>query len=170
MTSDNTPSSGEISPEEGALPSSQELLDTLRRTAADFSNYRKRTIRDLAEATDKGVKSALLELLPIADATREGLASDAPSEDFTALAKALDASLFSLGLVSFGLEGDMFDPERYHSIRHETTLDGEGEVAVETVLRPGYEHQGALLRPALVTTNEIVSDQGDQTAGEENGG
>ncbi|MEA1902938.1 MAG: nucleotide exchange factor GrpE, partial [Actinomycetota bacterium] len=51
-------------------------LDDLKRVAADFDNYRKRTIRDQASLHERAVEKVVLGLLPVMDTFDAALASE----------------------------------------------------------------------------------------------
>ena len=154
-----------------------ELLDTLRRTMADFDNYRKRIERQSTELRDRANERMVEALLPALDAfslARAHLGDKEPGPELRALLAA--ASLFEDALAKEGLtkldaEGAPFDPVSHEAVEHVPAgeadprdayrpgsyyagSDARGEAAkgpvVIGVLRPGYLWKGRVLRPAMV--------------------
>lgn len=143
-----------------------ELLDTLKRTLADFDNYRKRVERQSAELRDRANERMVEALLPALDAfslARAHLGDVQGTPEVRVLLQA--ASLFEDALQKEGLtrieaEGAAFDPVSHDAVEHVEADDSEpGEVAggtssggavVTDVLRPGYRWKGRVIRPAMV--------------------
>src|ERR1700722_9486001 len=131
-----------------------ELLDTLKRTLADFDNYRKRVERQSAELRDRANERMVEALLPALDAfslARAHLGDAQGTPEVRALLQA--ASTFEHALQKEGLsrieaEGAAFDPVSHDAVEHVEADDSEtGEVApggavVTDVLRPGYLWKG----------------------------
>ena len=139
-----------------ARAQANEYLDQWRRTAADFSNYRKRIEREREEVGR--LSSALLmgKLLPVLDDLERAMATlPADLQRFTwiegisLIQRKLELTLESEGLKPIEAVGQPFDPERHEAVlREETTAYPDGQVIAE--LQRGYLLSGRLLRPALV--------------------
>jgi len=129
-------------------------LDDLKRVAADFDNYRKRTTRDSSEmferATEKGVRS----LMPVLDT----LDADVDAEPKTDTEKQLYSGMLNTreqllnALKDQGLEvistiDEAFDPEVHEPVG---APDRDGDLVVTQELRRGYRLNGKVLRAALV--------------------
>jgi molecular chaperone GrpE len=135
-----------------------ELVDALRRTQADFENYKKRVDRQSAEVRDRANERIVSQLLPALDAfalARAHMSEDETSAETKALLQA--AALFESGLEKEGLERIdakevAFDPTSHEAVeRKEASEDDpeEGQV-VDEIYRPGYVWKGRVLRPAMV--------------------
>ena len=139
-----------------------EYLDDLRRSHADFENYRKRVARDGALQRDHGradVVSAMLDVLD--DLDRIAAAADALDDgllhaDVGAVASGIRvvAEKAQRALATFGVErvdtaGVPFDPTVHDAVQQ---VDGDGttEPTVHQVLRAGYRQADRVLRPAMV--------------------
>ena len=159
-----------------------EYLDHWRRTAADFSNYRKRMDREREENSRFAGAVVLSKVLPIVDDLDRAMAT-LPA-DLTRLTWTQGISLIqykflsileSEGVKPIEATGQPFDPTKHEAIlREETDAYPDGQVIAE--LQRGYELRGRVLRPALVkvavakpateATNGAEGTQGtEETAG-----
>jgi molecular chaperone GrpE len=123
-----------------------EYLDALRRTQADFENYRKRVQRELTEARDAGASSLAGKLVDVLDTVDLALAHD-PSDSVAQIAAALTETLGKEGLARIDALGAPFDPEVHEAVLHE---EGDGPAEVIEVLRSGWTWRDRVLRPAMV--------------------
>jgi len=133
-----------------------EYLDDLRRSHADFENYRRRVMRDgaLQRAAGKAeVAGALLEVLDDLDRTLAA-AEGSPDQDLhtgvrLVAAKLVDA-LRQLGLQRIDETDVVFDPAVHEAVQQQPGEGIDGEPRVTTVLRPGYRLDDRVLRAAMV--------------------
>ena len=133
--------------------------EQLLRVAADFDNFRKRTLRDLEEARRRGRQTAVRELLPVFDnlerATNVGQVPDADAlRDGLRLVhrQFLDA-LKKLGIERIDPVGAAFDPTRHESI-HLIESAEHAAGTIVSVVQPGYQMGAELLRPAMVVVSK----------------
>jgi len=69
-----------------------------------------------------------------------------------------------LGLESFGLEGEPFEPSVHEAVQHEaSSVPGPTVTVVSSVLRRGYRIADRVLRPAMV----MVADRPDDDTANE---
>jgi molecular chaperone GrpE len=125
-----------------------EYLDALRRTQADFENYRKRVQRELTEARDAGASTLAGKLIDVLDTVDLAMAHD-PSDAVAQIAGALFDALGKEGLARIDALGEAFDPEVHDAVLHE---EGDGPAEVIEVLRSGWKWNGRVVRPAMVKT------------------
>ena len=133
-----------------------EYLDDLRRSHADFENYRRRVMRDgaLQRSSGKGeVAGALLDVLDDLDRTVHA-AEGSPDEDLAkgirlVASKLLDA-LRQQGLERVDEVDVPFDPNVHEAVQQQPGDGIDGEPRVVTVLRPGYRMDDRVLRAAMV--------------------
>jgi molecular chaperone GrpE len=134
----------------------QEYLAHLQRLQAEFDNYRKRVLREQTTAVEMAsepVMRRLLEVLDDFDLALMHANEDVDHERFVkgvelVYAKLLDA-LKAEGLERIPAEGAVFDPELHEALMQ--TGEGEGELHVAEVYRPGYQLRGRVIRPAGVS-------------------
>jgi molecular chaperone GrpE len=122
-------------------------LDALRRTQADFENYRKRMMRQQVEEAERLTGRVIEDLLPVLDACDGAVQHGATDVEpvFAALLQNLEKN----GLERLDPVGEGFDPNRHEAVMHEPAEDGEDTVVVD-VMRRGYAWKGRVLRPAMV--------------------
>lgn len=138
--------------------------DRYLRLAAEYDNYRRRTLKEKTEATDRGVAWLLTRLMDeIDDVDRLG-ASDPESTTYEAyrngfelfqrkLYKELEAS----GLEWIAPEGDAFDPSIHEAVAVVPPEDPSQDHTVKATFQVGYRYKGMVLRPARV---QVYSEQG----------
>lgn len=150
-------------PEASASDAEAELIADLKRVQADFTNYRKRALRDqqlAGERAKAGVVTQLLTVLDDLDRARNH--GDLDGGPLKSVADKLTAALTGLGLSSFGDEGENFDPSLHEAVQHEG--DGLNPV-IGMVMRRGYRLGEHVLRSALVGVVDAVGG-GNTAAGE----
>jgi molecular chaperone GrpE len=135
-----------------------EYLDHLRRTVADFDNYKKRSARERQEAVQYANERLLLKLLPVLDNLDMALAAagTAASDDaraiqagVTMILQQLKATLTEAGLEEINATGQLFDPHLHEALMQQESADApEGQILQQH--RKGYRLNGRLLRPASV--------------------
>jgi molecular chaperone GrpE len=121
-----------------------DYLDQLRRTRADFDNYRKRMVRQQQEQRERAAESRVEKLLPVLD-TFEAAVSH--GQGFEQVQASLVSLLEKEGLQRIDPVGKSFDPSEADAVAHE---EGDGGQVVAEVLRPGYRWKGRVVRPAMV--------------------
>jgi molecular chaperone GrpE len=130
-------------------------LDDLKRVAADFDNYRKRTTRDSATMFDRATEKVVRSLMPVLDTFDAALNAEPKTETEKQLysgmlntrEQLLDA-LKSEGLEVIPTIDEPFDPEVHEPVG---APGGNGELVVTEELRRGYRLGGKVLRAALVS-------------------
>jgi len=134
----------------------EECLDQLRRTQADFVNYRRRMSQEQAEARVAAQSAMLSQLLPVLDDLGRALGA-APSELAThpwvqglfLVARRLTTRLDQMGVQQIGTAGERFDPHRHEAITTEVRTDVP-EGTILHVIQPGYVLGERVIRPAQV--------------------
>jgi molecular chaperone GrpE len=129
-------------------------LDDLRRVAADFDNFRKRSLREQSVTVDRAAERVVKALLPALDSFDAALATEALTDGERRLLAGMIGTREQLlkALEQEGLEviptlGEPFDPEIHEPV---ATPEGQGPFAVTQELRRGYRLGGKVLRAALV--------------------
>ncbi|MEX0835907.1 MAG: nucleotide exchange factor GrpE [Nitriliruptor sp.] len=133
-----------------------EYLDDLRRSRAEFENFRRRTQRDAGTARDAGrgdVAGALLDVLDDLDRTLDAAEDSADpglAKGVSLVAEKLTTTLAGLGLVRLDPLGDPFDPSLHEAVQQVPADEPNDAPLVESTLRPGYRLGDRVLRPAMV--------------------
>ena len=127
--------------------------DSLLRLAADYDNFRKRTLKEKEQSYGNGKADAVEKLLPVYDNLERAL--NQPTED-AAYKKGVEMTLTqlvsifnSLGVEIFGNVGDEFDPNIHNAIMH--TEDPEAaENTITQVFQKGFKLGDKIVRFAMV--------------------
>ena len=127
--------------------------DSYLRLAADYDNFRKRTIKEKEASYGNGKADAIEKLLPVYDNLERAL--NQPTEDaaykkgvemtFTQLVNIFTA----LGVEIFGEPGDAFDPNLHNAIMH-TEDETLGENVISQVFQKGFKLGEKIVRFAMV--------------------
>jgi molecular chaperone GrpE len=144
---------------EAARRESAEYLDHLRRLQAEFDNFRKRSLKEQTHAVDLAAQPVIARLLEVVDDFELALMHAEQQPDFERFrkgvelvyAKLLDA-LHAEGLKRMDADGAPFDPELHEALMQ--TGEGDGDLLVADVLRPGYTLKGRVIRPAGVRVHK----------------
>jgi molecular chaperone GrpE len=128
-----------------------EYLDLAKRTKAEFENFRKRVLRQAAEAEIRGRGELARDLVPVLDNLERALAAANPEEDHLAdgvrlVRDELVSVLGRAGVESYSPLGEAFDPDWHEAM---LTRPGDPGLVLE-VLEKGYQLNGHVLRPARV--------------------
>ena len=169
------PNSAPISAQgEQQLPAEQlkteECLDLLRRTQADFVNYRRRMSQEQAEGRIAAQIALLSRLLPVLDDLGRALGAVPPElathpwvQGLLLVERRLTTVLDQLGVRQIGTPGERFDPRWHEAI----TTEARADVPEGTILRvalPGYVMGERVIRPAQVSVAVTPSPLRDAPA------
>ena len=134
-----------------------ELTADLQRVQADFTNYRKRALRDQQAAADRAKAAVISQLLGVLDYLDRARAhGDLDSGPLKSVADKLLSALTGLGLTAFGAEGEDFDPVLHEAVQHEGDGADGSKPVIGTVMRQGYKLGDQVLRHALVGVVDTV--------------
>ena len=127
--------------------------DAHLRLAAEYDNFRKRTIKEKEASYGNGKADAVEKLLPVYDNLERAL--NQPTED-EAFKKGVEMTMtqlvgiFSgLGVEIFGNVGDGFDPNLHNAVLH---IDDEAlaENTISQVFQKGFKIGDKVIRFAMV--------------------
>ena len=134
----------------------EECLDQLRRTQADFVNYRRRMSQEQAEARIAAQSATLSQVLPVLDDLGRALGAAPPElathpwvQGLFLVARRLTTLLDQMGVRQIGTAGEPFDPHRHEAITTEVRTDVP-EGTILHVIQPGYVLGERVIRPAQV--------------------
>ncbi len=127
--------------------------DSYLRLAADYDNYRKRTLKEKDAAYGNGKADAVEKLLPVYDNLERAL--NQPTED-EAYKKGVEMTMnqlvgifAGLGVEIFGNVGDAFDPNLHNAVMH-TEDENFGENTICQVFQKGFKIGDKIVRFAMV--------------------
>ena len=131
----------------------EDLTDRLKRSMAEFDNYRKRTEKEKSSMYIIGAKDIVEKMLPIVDNFERGLAQ-APEDDPFAegmkmIYKQMMTAFDEMGVKPIEAVGKDFDPNLHNAVMHvEDEEFGENVVAEE--FQKGYMYRESVVRHSMV--------------------
>ena len=127
--------------------------DAHLRLAAEYDNFRKRTIQEKEQSYTHGKSDAVEKLLPVYDNLERAL--NQPTED-AAYKKGVELTmnelvkiLNTLGVEIFGSVGDAFDPNMHNAVM-DTEDEALGENVIAQVFQKGFKLGEKVVRFAMV--------------------
>ena len=127
--------------------------DQFLRLAAEFDNYRKRTLKEKEASYGNGKADAVAKLLPVYDNLERAL--NQPTEDAN-FKKGVEMTMTQLvtifnglGVEIFGEVGENFDPELHNAVMH-TESEELGENTISAVFQKGFKIGEKVVRFAMV--------------------
>ena len=127
--------------------------DAHLRMAAEFDNFRKRTIREKEASYGNGKADAVAKILPIYDNLERALSQETADAAFKKGVEMTMNELLKifggLGVEVFGAVGDEFDPSLHNAVMH---IDDEnlGESVIAQVFQKGFKMGEKIVRFAMV--------------------
>jgi molecular chaperone GrpE len=136
-----------------------ELKDRHLRLAADFDNFRRRSLKERQDLHNYANENLVKELLPIVDnleravghARKEEQRSDSDNllQGVELTHRSLLQILARLGVVEIAALGQPFDPQIHEAVRRIPSPDKPAGTVVE-IYQKGYMLKDRMLRPAMV--------------------
>ena len=131
----------------------EELTDRLKRTMAEFDNFRKRTEKEKSSMYIIGAKEIVEKILPVVDNFERGLAQaqegDAFADGMKMIYKQLTTTLDELGVKPIEAVGKEFNPDFHNAVMH--VEDEEvGENIVVEEFQKGYTYKDFVVRHSMV--------------------
>src|ERR1700722_5517396 len=121
--------------------------DQYLRAVAEIDNVRKRSQRDVENASRYGLEKFAVELLPVLDSL-QGAVSNAARADAKSLAAGQEATLKllvkafeKLNIRAINPTGEPFDPERHEAVMAQESRTAEPNSVLQ-VVQPGFELGG----------------------------
>lgn len=160
----------------------RELLDSLQRLAAEFSNYQKRAERRVQDGRQEAVGDLVLDLLPVIDNLERAIAAAEVTPDLDAFLEGvrllhgqLLAALKKHGITPIEADQRAFDPEHHEAVAHVPSDEHPSGHVIEE-MQKGYRLGDRTLRASRVAvssgkpeaeTNEDAPTDGAVAAGGE---
>ena len=127
--------------------------DAHLRIAAEYDNYRKRTVKEKEASYGNGKADAVAKMLPVYDNLERALNQDTAD---AAYKKGVEMTMnelvkifTSLGVEIFGQVGETFDPNLHNAVMH---IENEelGENTISQVFQKGFKIGDKVVRFAMV--------------------
>lgn len=139
---------------EKAQQTAKESADNFLRLAAEYDNFRKRSLREKDDIKLRSKTDVVEKLLPVIDNfERAALNADTDADGYRKgielIYKQFVDILGSLDITAFGQEGESFDPNFHSAVLH---IEDEnlGENVIAKVFTKGYKLGDTVIRPAVV--------------------
>ena len=149
------------------------------RLAADFENFRRRTVKEKENLELQAKKNVITELLPVVDnfeRARTQLKPDSEGEkaihsSYQGVYKTLVECLKKMGVTAMRPEGQEFNPEYHEAMLREATNEYPEGTVIEQLMR-GYQLGEIILRHAMVKVavpqEPVITSEEKTTESEEN--
>ena len=147
---EETPAVAEVNPWEEKYNAER---DAHLRVAAEFDNFRKRTIKEKEASYGNGKADAVAKMLPVYDNLERALnqeTTDAAYKKGVEMTMNELVKIFTaLGVEIFGNVGDAFDPNLHNAVMH---IENEelGENTIAQVFQKGFKIGEKVVRFAMV--------------------
>ena len=167
---DSSQDQSELSLDEQLVKSQEEASinwDKVLRLQAEIENLRKRTFRDIENASRGSIERVIMEMLPILDSFELGLNLKTETiEEYKTFKEGQKASMMLMKSLFTKLSIETIDPSemRYDPELHEVISTQEDDSVepgyIIKVIQKGYRLQERLLRPArVIVCAEKIKDE-----------
>ena len=130
-----------------------QMQDSYLRLAAEYDNFRKRTIKEKEQSYGNGKADAVEKLLPVYDnlerAVNQATEDEAYKKGVEMTMTQLVSIFTTLGVEIFGNVGDTFDPNIHNAVMH-TEDDSANENTITQVFQKGFKMGEKIVRFAMV--------------------
>jgi len=127
--------------------------DAYLRLAADYDNFRKRTIKEKEQSYGNGKADAVEKLLPVYDnlerALNQATEDEAYKKGVEMTMNQLVSIFTTLGVEIFGEVGQEFDPNIHNAVMH-TEDENAADNTITQVFQKGFKLGEKIVRFAMV--------------------
>ncbi len=148
-----------------SLAQEAEFLDRWQRSAADFENLRKRSLREQQQVRSVAAERVVGAMLPTLDSFQAALDLPAETDNEKKLLAGMEATFLQLmdvltreGLAPIPGVGAAFDPAIHDAVTH---LGDSETLVVVGELRRGYRLNDKVLRAALVAVGPATDEDSE---------
>ncbi len=134
----------------------EEYYGMLQRTAAEFDNYKKRTVKEKESIYSDAVCDVVLTLLPVVDNFERAIdvsvnesENKSLKEGIELVYKQLKEAMKNIGIEEIKSVGENFDPQLHNAVMH-VEDDSFGENIVVEEFQKGYIFKDKVVRHSMV--------------------
>ena len=134
----------------------EDLTDKLKRSMAEFENFRKRTEKEKAAMYEVGAKSVIEKILPVVDNFERGMATLSAEEAHSPFAEGMDkiykqllTTLEGMDVKAIEAVGQEFNPDFHNAVMH-VEDESVGENIVVEEFQKGYLYRENVVRHSMV--------------------
>lgn len=151
----------ELDPLEKAQQEIEELKTQLLYKAAEFENYRKRTLKERAELILNGGEKAISAILPILDDMERAIANGAKTDDPQVLREGMELiynkfvkTLEGQGVSKIDTKDADFDTDLHEAVAMVPGMGDDKKGKVIDCLQEGYKLNDKVIRHAKVAVGQ----------------
>ncbi len=130
-----------------------DLTDRLKRSMAEFDNFRKRTEKEKASMYIVGARDIVEKILPVVDSFERGLQNAPEGEAFAdgmrMIYRQLLTALEETGVKPIPAVGEAFDPNLHNAVMH-VEDESVGENIIVEEFQKGYTYKDFVVRHSMV--------------------
>lgn len=133
----------------------EDYLNSWKRTAADFENYKKRQEKEARELVRFAQEVTVVRILPTLESLEQALKTAPDDEKFKSwsegvirIVQQLEQTLLHMGIEKIKTVGEKFDPAIHEAVE-QVVADQAAGIIVEEV-QSGYKLNEKVIRPAKV--------------------
>lgn len=134
----------------------EEYLNALQRAAAEFDNYRKRTVREKENLYNDVVGDTVSQFLPVLDNMERAVGSCKEGTDYAKLLEGVEMvlkqfkdTLSKMGVDEISAVGEIFNPEYHNAVMHIEDEQYGDNVIIEE-FQKGYKVKEKVIRHSMV--------------------
>ena len=151
----------ELDPLEKAQKEIEELKTQLLYKAAEFENYRKRTLKERAELILNGGEKAISAILPVLDDMERAIANGAKTDDPQVLREGMELiynkfvkTLEGQGVSKIDTKDADFDTDLHEAVAMVPGMGDDKKGKVIDCLQEGYKLNDKVIRHAKVAVGQ----------------
>lgn len=137
-----------------------DLNDKLKRSMAEFDNFRKRTQKEKSQMYEIGAREVIDKILPVVDNFERGFAGvseEAKEDPFVSgmdmVFKQLMTALEGMGVKPIEALGKEFDPNLHNAVMQVASEEYESGIVAQE-LQKGYMYKETVVRHSMVAVVE----------------
>ncbi|MDF2986728.1 MAG: hypothetical protein K0R50_2238 [Eubacterium sp.] len=133
----------------------EEFTNMVQRTAAEFDNYKKRTVKEKEALSLDAAIDTINAFLPVVDnleralKAAEGMEGNPLKDGVEMVMRQLKDCLDKLGVEPIQAVNNSFDPELHNAVMH-VTDDESGDNLIIEEFQKGYTMKGKVVRHSMV--------------------
>lgn len=141
----------------------EDYLNSWKRAAADFENYKKRREKDDQELLQFAQEVTVVKILPTLESLENAL-NHAPadeqyktwSEGVIRIVQQLEKTLLEMGVEKIKTVGEKFDPQIHEAVG---MAPGKEEGIIVEEIQSGYRLNNKVIRPAKVRVTRVIAER-----------
>lgn len=142
-----------------------ELFEKLQRVSADYANFQKRVLKQIADTVSYEKEKIIKSLLPALDNFEHTLQNASSADNIDVLIKGVQIVydqildiLKSHNVEQIKAVGEKFDPALHQAVMSREEADKENNIVLEE-FQTGYKLNGKVIRPSKVIVNQLPQEQ-----------